>query len=123
MSVSDDPKQLREELQREYGVSLPGLSCYPGWERLLRQFLDEAKAAGELDGLKVLQIKEKLGELRIYHNGSRYLQHVSRKLADLSTEVCEACGGEGEFRTDGGLYRTLCQSCEDERLREARNRT
>lgn len=109
--VDDDRNAERVELKARYGIDRLPLDVGPGWFRLVRQFLDEARVAGELGGLKIHQIKEKCGELRIYHDGSRYLQRVSSRLGDVSAGVCELCGDAGRLRTDGFGVCTRCDRC------------
>jgi hypothetical protein len=80
----------------------------------LEAFLEEATRCGEVRQLHISDIKEKLGSLSIYHDGSSHLDDVAAALEDSSETICMACGEAGQLRTDG-WHRTLCDSCESRR--------
>lgn len=111
--MTDDPKLAkRDELKRKFGINRLPLAVGPGWYPLVEQFLEEARVASELDTLEIDQIKEKFGELRIYHNGSGYLQRVESRLERVSAGICEDCGGRGRPTTTGDWHKTRCDRCD-----------
>lgn len=65
---------------------------------------------------RVLQIKEKFGELRFYYalpaDADPDLLVAAREWVraaeDHSTHICEECGRSGELRTERRWVRTLC---------------
>lgn len=86
-----------------------------GWKPLA----DLGVQACNLYGLKILQIKEKFGALRIYTSGNfedptyKSLTHILDELEWLSTRTCENCGNPGEkVKVNNGYWiKTLCPSC------------
>ena len=77
-----------------------------GWHKLIDRVYDDLP-----DGVIVVQVKEKLGGLRVY------VEHAVLDFFDLlgdieieSLQTCEKCGEAGEPR-EGGWIRTRCNSC------------
>ncbi|ARQ58927.1 hypothetical protein Kim5_CH02884 [Rhizobium sp. Kim5] len=77
---------------------------------------------------QVKQIKEKLGDLRIYVRPRRESYRFTKALAaDLmaisdqtirkSLKTCELCGDPGELGNFDGYYQTLCTKHADQRLK------
>jgi hypothetical protein len=63
---------------------------------------------------KAVQIKEKMGGLRIYINhGNEKMFQIIRRAEEESFITCEDCGKPGRERF-GGWIRTLCDECERE---------
>ncbi len=61
--------------------------------------------------VKFDQIKEKLGELRIYFSGGDdYVEGVVSMAEEMSYKICEVCGNSGK-PNKGGWITTLCNSC------------
>lgn len=93
-----------------------------GWRPLLESLnwqLMEAVGGERASELKVLQIKEKFGGLRVYLDSSAFPEEtqnvVFRLIAlveNLSFSICELCGAPGTTRTpNNSLYgwrKTLC---------------
>ena len=71
---------------------------------------DEAKASGTV--IEAVQVKEKFGGLRFYHNGTTKRTHdlvaLAERMADLT---CEECGkfGRTTHREVGGWMKTVCE--------------
>lgn len=93
-----------------------------GWHEILTKFfteMDRNVAAGyeSWRGLKVVQVKEKFGGLRIYvMGGSDLVIEELFKIEDKSFKTCEFCGAEGHRRgQESGRARikTMCNSCVD----------
>jgi hypothetical protein len=64
----------------------------------------------------IVQVKEKLGGLRVYAEGgtvSRRGLHFIWDVEKQSQTVCEMCGAEGRLRTNRAWYKTLCDTHAD----------
>lgn len=96
-----------------------GCSCGNGWFHLM----NAAFGMGEHPGAILLQVKEKLGGLRLYWMGpgppdfpaltkqeSDKMRTAMDTAEDRSYQVCEVCGDPGKLRTGGWLY-TYCDRC------------
>lgn len=122
------------------------LSVNAGWHKLIDEYLrraEEVVREHELQDLYFLrQIKEKLGELRIYfrpvyvkvgtdeygddieqlyeapEEASSALAAIYDDIHERSVHTCEVCGEPGEWRDEQGWYTTLC----DRHLAESRER-
>lgn len=89
-----------------------------GWRELLERTIERIAAAvgGEPDAsVVILQIKEKFGGIRIYHqskNASRAFDDKVTEAVDLaearSLTTCDVCGAEGKLRDKVGWYFTRC---------------
>lgn len=93
-----------------------GFSCGDGWYQLLYDMFSEIEAAYAKSGienrLSIGQIKQKLGELRVYiHDAIPEVYDILAEKQKVSTSTCEQCGKEGELRKYIRLYRTLCDEC------------
>jgi hypothetical protein len=112
----------RDDLMRRYPQLFAG-SGYPtvgdGWQDLLERALKRIVTAVARDGAKasvrIVQIKEKFGTLRLYFH-SRQLS--KKALAELDEAIklaearsactCEECGAEGRLYDRNGWYLTRC---------------
>lgn len=94
-----------------------GVECGDGWADIIHAFLaiaEEVTAAGG-GTLHLLQIKEKMGGLRIYYRMAETPQRSwmgideAYYLAEArSFHVCERCGRRGVLSYNGMLYATVC---------------
>ena len=83
-----------------------------GWVPRVEQALNELCELG-LEGLRVMQVKEKFGGLRIYTNGvnddvNRIIDAAARDCRD----ICEDCGAPAQECEIRGWVSTLCKECE-----------
>src|SRR3546814_10010027 len=95
-----------------------GRACGDGWRAILRDLTTAiAQIVGGPDrepGLRVTQVKEKYGTLRVYVSGLPALHSDAVEAAILaaeirSGEVCEVCGAEGLLReSSGGWWHAAC---------------
>ncbi|WP_426130804.1 hypothetical protein [Pararhizobium sp. PWRC1-1] len=94
-----------------------GIECGDGWAEIIHAFLAIAEGVTAAGGgtLHLLQIKEKMGGLRIYYRmadtqqGSWMGIDEAYYLAEArSFHVCERCGRRGVLTYNGMLYATLC---------------
>jgi hypothetical protein len=93
-----------------------------GWQvELVDPFLE---VADRCDEIRIGQIKEKFGTLRIYISGPKWAQDLADALEIASASYCEDCGRKDGWRTADdseaakvtnapvrGWWRTLCQHC------------
>lgn len=91
-----------------------GFECGDGWFSILKKLCGELKAL-KLKNFTVIQVKEKYGTLRFYHNGpsgSEKLQDKVYKLIDDATaksaRTCEMCGKQGQR---GEALNWVCTCC------------
>lgn len=116
------------EPKRYDPFDLFGVECGEGWKSLYQPIIDrvnEINAAATkedavIEGLanapraRILQIKEKFGQLRIYLSAPepyyRELIDMVDKAERASAKTCEDCGSPGQSRS-GGWIRTLCDVC------------
>ena len=104
-----------------------GIECGDGWfaivDRLSRVCEDEISmliSNGVVKGCwpRVAQIKEKMGGLRFYINGS-VSSELRQKILQAETDegesfcTCERCGKPGKLR-EGSWRRTYCDNCNAE---------
>ncbi|WP_425079340.1 hypothetical protein [Ruegeria denitrificans] len=86
-----------------------------GWSGLVTKLFTEVKEYCDLKGVTypfVLQIKEKLGEFRIYHRcDDRHIQSMIAETIARANHSCERCGNSAETQLLDGWYKTLCCWC------------
>lgn len=78
-----------------------------GWASLINEVFDSFE---NIKGqIKIIQVKEKWGGLRIYTDYQNVeLDIVIKDVENRSFEVCGVCGKAGKLRNCNGWYRTLC---------------
>ena len=119
----DKEKQLFEMYPKIFS-SLKYTECGDGWydiiDRLCVVIQNEANNADyrlseeEKETIQPLasQVKEKFGGLRFYIDGGTEWMHGAIHMAEaMSYKICEDCGAQG-YKRQGGLVRTLCDSCQ-----------
>ena len=119
--------QLMSEAHLSYGpeavpVSLNDLRSKvgPGWAQIVEGLVADLLRLG-WNG-KVLQIKQKFGELRFYiPEGTDAMSDRCQAAAQESLRTCERCGErcKGEFRS--GFPTTLCDRCAHPDNRESQD--
>jgi hypothetical protein len=102
------------------GIEPGNVSCGEGWKLILER-LCATIAALELPELRVVQIKQKLGELRFYVTGITEDAHDAVAVAQLEAlATCEECGAvKGTHGAQPRPYTdwlgALCERCRDVR--------
>ena len=91
------------------------IDAAPGWRPLIERALADIELDLAGKPWRVLQIKEKLGELRIYTSPP---SAAARGVREASEETCMKCGAAGGYVKLGGWIATLCDTCA-QRLRDA----
>ncbi|HDY87278.1 MAG TPA: hypothetical protein ENH82_04075 [bacterium] len=82
-----------------------GSGWFPLIYRALNRLSEHQKSSGDL--IRLRQVKEKWGVLRIYIDGPDIAKVIVSKAAEKSTYVCEVCGRPGELRMND-WYSTHC---------------
>ena len=90
--------------------------CGKGWWPLIEKVaaaIDSFNAAHPETPVKVSQIKQKFGGLRIYHhNTPEDLRQLIDEAVSASWHTCEKCGSTTDVTTNLEGYRlTLCPDC------------
>ena len=87
-----------------------------GWkkafgEQLCRELKEALVEDDVLEDYRIMQIKEKFGQLRWYGNWeSPRIYKVLDKYESLSEHTCIECGGEGTMRNDNWIS-PYCDDC------------
>jgi hypothetical protein len=85
-----------------------GMNCWKGWYGIIDDMLATI-SKNIISNIKVVQIKEKFGALRVYTEPyDRYTQGIIDMAETLSKHTCERCGEPSEMRSDLGWVKTLC---------------
>lgn len=121
-----DRDQFIGDLRLKHARILPAdivFNVENGWLPLIAESLAEIEAAldrhGSVGQATIRQIKEKLGDLRIYIGPSREGYQFSKELAAELAEIrirswnasmvtCEVCGDAGVIDSFDGYYQCLC---------------
>ena len=105
--------KFNDLLEERFGPIECGSWCPNGWLALVLTTLEEARAIDK--DLKVKQIKEKFGMLRLYVDSSHEeVKELISLTEEWSMSVCQECGQTGsqytrvEHRLRDGWYSTLC---------------
>lgn len=83
-----------------------------GWHKLLQDMFEEIEPLVDYS-FKIIQIKEKHGELVVQTNeASSEVEEIIEDYAERSRHICEFCGKPGHIRS-GPYVRTLCDECDN----------
>jgi hypothetical protein len=106
-----------------------GFECGSGWypiieevfdklEKLIEEMPKEERKHFQKD-FEILQVKEKLGGLRIYVNiYTDEIIEIIREAGEKALKTCEICGKPGKIREINHWYFTNCDEHYNKRLRE-----
>lgn len=110
--TTDDPLDgIRARFSRLYP---PHIEVGRGWHQILIELDAELT---EIDPtLRYVQVKEKLGGLRVYTTRPseetwNAVRRAKRRAQTAALRTCEQCGRAGTMHSRCGWYRTLCGSC------------
>lgn len=98
-----------------------GIECDEGWKDIISDTIDDVRELCKREKAKVsvqiMQIKEKMGELRIYfsiipdtHEIKDEISKIEIEAARKSRTVCEICSKPGKERRYSRI-KTLCWRC------------
>ena len=91
-------------LNREHALYCVG----KGWSEIINNLYD-----AKPKNVKVWQVKEKYGTLRVYTSGnSEWYDDLIDFYEHKSETICEQCGRSGKLRPDRGCILTLCDECD-----------
>jgi len=112
--VVDDNGEKEVKLPTPY--TLFGIECGKGWYPLIQpvvDYIDEYNSTRESDKqIRITQVKEKYGTLRIYTNFyTPELQELIDNAELESEKVCEFCGSREHLGTTLEWYITICYDC------------
>jgi len=91
-----------------------GFDCGNGWYPLIFELLDKIQAYvdtnSEYKDIRVTQVKEKWGGLRVYLNfGTNEVFSLVDEYEEKSFSICEVCGAHAETREKNSWLSTLCE--------------
>lgn len=96
--------------------------CKPGWLGLLDDFFARVdRVLPATVGFELIQVKEKMGGLRIYHGTdcpipdevSNEIREAELRASARSKHICEDCGKRGRMSKRGGYYTVVCEEHAD----------
>lgn len=116
-------KRYPELFRPGTGPMRDGFLCERGWYPLLDRLfsnIDDIRRDDDLTGIKVTQVKQKLGELRVYvHRGNERISDRIRQAEAEALATCEECGGSSlGIRSISGYVTNACDPCLDKRKKE-----
>jgi hypothetical protein len=125
-------KFIKPDVNLQDNLMAFGLECDKGWHPIIEEAFDKIEDAinkmpiqDKLDfqeNFEVLQVKEKLGGLRIYVNMyPDEIIKIIREAQEKASMTCEICGKPGELHEIHWWYKTTCDSCYNKRLKEIEN--
>ncbi|MFZ6045801.1 antitoxin Xre/MbcA/ParS toxin-binding domain-containing protein [Pseudomonas sp. CR3202] len=94
-----------------HNIELFGFECLDGWSDLIEATLEIVRTYAEHQDIevRVVQVKEKFGQLRIYQRGGDECVDTALHIAELVSEtVCECCGRPGEVTAREGWLQARC---------------
>lgn len=92
-----------------------GIDVADGWYNLIYELFEKIEGLykehnKDISEFKVIQIKEKYAELRIYvRTEIREVHDLIDEYEGLSRTVCEECGDKGSIHNKNGYILTLCK--------------
>ena len=104
-------KQIRQKYPPYWFDKFYGFECGKGWfqtiDELLANFYEIVR---DEPTFRILQIKEKFGDLRVYFSSKDFLNELNaaeRNARAKVAEICDICGDKGYLRTDN-WYAVRC---------------
>ena len=126
--MNNEEKTWQDKLIKKYPELLK--HTYPcvqeGWYNLLDIMLTQIQlhvnyqetAIHDNDKPRFVQIKEKFGGLRAYHDGGdAYIAGIIEMTESMSYHLCECCGNKGKLRNTSWL-KTLCDKHYSDQLKK-----
>ena len=116
--MTEDLKDIiMTEFSNLYSECLAGFSIGNGW---LQEVYNLSKEISEnFPDIKILQVKEKFGDLRIYY--APYSDTADQMIQNTETacsKICEQCGSKIEVHKSGKFWtKTLCKFHREEQKR------
>lgn len=104
---------IYRSLQPRYSGSCL-FECDDGWYRIIDELSHKLEAESRASPLVVVEVREKLGSLRLRLRGeiTAAVDSGLAEAARLSQRTCERCGQPATLRGhEDGRVRTLCPAC------------
>ena len=105
------------------------IECGNGWRKIINPIIEyiekyNSTVKKEENKIKILQIKEKFGELRFYaSNKTPELVKLIENAEAKSRNICELCGSEEDIgQIADGWITTCCRKCA-EKMAESQKRS
>lgn len=122
--MKEFPRLLRKSVAHPSVLQFWGIEVGDGWYKIIHQLLTEIEAKVITAGIskrkwpRVLQIKEKFGNLSFYIDISAFNaedREIVGKMISAATgksmKTCEECGAAGTLYKSGWMH-VKCQECE-----------
>lgn len=112
------PRRWEDDIRAAYsGYFTKYPECHPGWDAILREFFDTVvRSVPDPQDFRLLQIKEKFGELRIYYALGNVTDEVRQAVdaaydlaSTKSDTTCEVTGEPGVLINRQGYYCVRCE--------------
>lgn len=106
-------EEKNTESKIPHPFELFGIECDKGWSKLLnpifKYITDYNEGKEEQDKIKLLQVKEKFGGLRVYTSfGTKELHDMIDDAEEKSYSICELCGSEENVGMRESEWMTTC---------------
>lgn len=113
-----EPKFIDERYPELFSEDYCGLEINTGWYTLVDTMCRTivsynvfmTKKDPYYEPVKIVQIKEKFGSLRVYcDGGDSYIDGMVHMAEEMSTNICELCGKPGKVVITGSWLMTRCE--------------
>ena len=118
-----------DTVREDYDYSYTELDSMPeGWRKafgnmMMEELREVLVEENFLDGFRILEIKEKWGELRLYTNyHNDKIERIIKKYSTLSKNICIHCGRPDTRMTGGGWYSPICEECHEKQQQELKEK-
>jgi len=106
-----------DEIPKDFDYSYTELDAMPdGWRKafglqMCKELKQELIKINKMDEFRIVQIKEKFGELRFYTNWTtNEIEAIINKYTELSRKTCINCGKPATVITTGWIS-PFCNDC------------
>jgi len=124
--IQDFPRLYRERPAPDTAFGRYGFQCDDGWFDLLYDLSADLEHLIEIEDtpVTVLQVKEKIAELRFYLSSSRTdaMRARIKQATDASIAICELCGAPGQTWLAGNHWCVRCDLCKSRAIRDEARR-
>jgi len=110
-------KEIQEQYKDLFSDKFYDFSISDGWLAIITSLLKSIKndiMYNDMPEVKIIQIKQKFGGLRVYYDGgddaTRGMVTMAMAIAE---ETCEDCGSTEDISQTSGYIRTLCTKCKN----------
>jgi len=109
-------KKYAHKIDNESIIYEWGIQCSEGWKKIIEEFLTNLEILDTYNNVKIFQIKEKFGKLRIYLTNipteiENTVYELIKITEDESAFICEVCARHSKIRTINKFLTTVCDKC------------